>query len=101
MSKPRLDIRRADDTSALFDFKCGVKMMDDFIQDPKNGLAKFIQLRLSNLWLVYEGEKVVALFALSKDVRKNGKNKVSIWGRLLWEKLLIMLQKTNCLLLSL
>ena len=67
MSKPRLDIRRADDTSALFDFKCGVKMMDDFIQDPKNGLAKFIQLRLSNLWLVYEGEKVVALFALSKD----------------------------------
>lgn len=41
--------------------------MDDFIQDPQRGLAKFIQLRLSNLWLVYEGEKVVAFFALSKD----------------------------------
>ena len=51
----------------FFDFKCGVKSMDDFIQDPQRGLAKFIQLRRSNLWLVYEGEKVVAFFALSKD----------------------------------
>ncbi len=65
--KPVLDIRRADDTSALFDFKCGVKSMDDFIHDPKEGLAKFIKLRLSNLWIVFEGEKAVAFFALSKD----------------------------------
>ena len=54
--KPVLDIRRADDTSALFDFKCGVKSMDDFIHDPKDGLAKFIKLRLSNLWIVFEGD---------------------------------------------
>ena len=39
--KPVLDIRRADDTSALFDFKCGVKSMDDFIHDKENGLAVF------------------------------------------------------------
>ncbi|MBR1414617.1 MAG: N-acetyltransferase [Prevotella sp.] len=65
--KPVLDIKRADDTSALFDFKCGVKSMDDFIHDPKDGLAKFIKLRLSNLWIVFEGEKAVAFFALSKD----------------------------------
>jgi len=65
--KPVLDIRRADDTSALFDFNCGVKSMDDFIHDPKDGLAKFIKLRLSNLWIVFEGEKAVAFFALSKD----------------------------------
>ena len=65
--KPVLDIRRADDTSALFDFKCGVKSMDDFIHDHENGLAKFIKLRLSNLWIVFENEKAVAFFALSKD----------------------------------
>lgn len=65
--KPVLDIRRADDTSALFDFRCGIKSMDDFIHDPKDGLAKFIKLRLSNLWIVFEGEKAVAFFALSKD----------------------------------
>lgn len=41
--------------------------MDDFIHDPKDGLAKFIKLRLSNLWIVFEGEKAVAFFALSKD----------------------------------
>ena len=41
--------------------------MDDFIHDAENGLAKFIKLHLSNLWIVYEGEKVVAFFALSKD----------------------------------
>ena len=65
--KPVLDIRRADDTSALLDFRCGVKSMDDFIHDRKNGLAKFIKLRLSNLWIVFEGDKAVAFFALSKD----------------------------------
>ena len=65
--KPILDIRRADDTSALFDFQCGVKSMDDFIHDQANGLAKFIKLRLSKLWIVYENEKAVAFFALSKD----------------------------------
>ena len=32
----------------------------------KKGLAKYIELKLSKLWLVYEGEEVVAFFALSK-----------------------------------
>ena len=41
--------------------------MDDFIHDKEKGLDKFIQLRLSNLWIVFEGEKAVAFFALSKD----------------------------------
>ena len=41
--------------------------MDLFIHDRENGLAKFIKLRLSNLWIVYENDKVVAFFALSKD----------------------------------
>lgn len=67
MSKPSLHIKRADDISALFDFKCGVKSMDDFIHDEENGLSKFISYKLSTLWLVYESEKVVAFFALSKD----------------------------------
>jgi ribosomal protein S18 acetylase RimI-like enzyme len=65
--KSIIDIRRADDTSALFDFQCGVQSMDDFIHDPDNGLAKFIKLRLSNLWIVFEKDKAVAFFALSKD----------------------------------
>lgn len=62
-----LDFVRADDTSALSDFRCGVKSMDDFIHDHDNGLAKFIKLRLSNLWIVFEDGKAVAFFALSKD----------------------------------
>ena len=62
-----LDIVRADDTSALSDFYCGVASMDRFIHDRENGLAKFIKLRLSNLWLVLEDGKTVAFFALSKD----------------------------------
>lgn len=65
--KPKLDIRRADDTSALLNFKCGVKFMDDFIRNKENGLAKFIKLRLSRLWIVYENDKAVAFFSLSKD----------------------------------
>lgn len=58
---------RADDTSALSDFRCGVPSMDNFIHDRENGLAKFIKLRLSNLWVVFEDGKTVAFFALSKD----------------------------------
>ena len=65
--KSKIDIRRADDTSALFDFRCGVQSMDDFIHDSENGLAIFIKLRLSNLWIVFEKDKAVAFFALSKD----------------------------------
>jgi len=62
-----LDIVRADDISALSNFKCGVKSMDDFIHDSENGLAKFIRLRLSNLWIVLKDRKAIAFFALSKD----------------------------------
>lgn len=29
----KLSIKRADDISALFNFRCGVKAMDDFIHD--------------------------------------------------------------------
>lgn len=61
------DIVRADDTSALSNFRCGVPSMDRFIHDHENGLAKFIKLRLSNLWIVFENGKAVAFFALSKD----------------------------------
>lgn len=60
-------IVRAADTTALSDFWCGVPSMDDFIHDKANGLAKFIQMGLSNLWIVFEESKVVAFFALSKD----------------------------------
>ena len=63
----KIAIIRAEDTSALKNFKCGIQSMDDFIHDEYNGLAKFIKLRLSNLWLVYENNIVVAFFALSKD----------------------------------
>lgn len=66
-SKPRLDIKRADDTSALYDFKCCVSSMDKFIHDKQNGLPKFIEPKLSNSWLVYEEGTVIAFFALSKD----------------------------------
>lgn len=62
-----LDIVRADDTSALSNFTCGVPSMDNFIHDHEQGLAKFIKLRLSNLWIVREEGKTVAFFALSKD----------------------------------
>lgn len=60
-------IVRAADTTALSDFRCGVQSMDAFIHDKVNGLAKFIQMGLSNLWIVFEGSKAVAFFALSKD----------------------------------
>lgn len=41
--------------------------MDNFIHDHEQGLAKFIKLRLSNLWIVREEGETVAFFALSKD----------------------------------
>ena len=65
--KYNIRIERAADTSALSNFRCGVKSMDDFIHNKRNGLGKFIQLRPSNLWIVYEDETAVAFFALSKD----------------------------------
>lgn len=61
-----LKIVRADDTSALFDFCCGVSSMDNFIHNSKNGLAKFIKLGFSNLWIVYEGTMVVAFLPLAR-----------------------------------
>lgn len=67
MNKPTITLKRADDTSALISFYCGVKSMDDFIHDRAEGLEKHIRLHLSNLWLVYEENEVVAFFALSKD----------------------------------
>lgn len=67
MTKPRFTIKRADDTSALSHFFCGEKPIDDFIHNTKDGLAKHIELGLSKLFIVFEGQQVVAFFALSKD----------------------------------
>lgn len=41
-----LSIRRADDTSALLNFKCGIKAMDDFIHDKEKGLARLKKIVL-------------------------------------------------------
>ena len=41
-----LSIRRADDTSALLNFKCGIKAMDDFMHSVNNE-------ELINEWLTY------------------------------------------------
>lgn len=65
--KSKLIIKRADNTSALSGFRCGIKAMDDFIHNDSYGLSKFIEYGLSNLWIVYEDDKVVAFFSLSKD----------------------------------
>lgn len=65
--KSEIYIKRANNTSALSNFSCGVKSMDDFIHNEFYGLPKFIEYGLSNLWIVYENTKVVAFFSLSKD----------------------------------
>lgn len=65
--KSKIFIRRADDASALYNFECGIKPMDDFIHDKENGLSKFIGYGLSTLWIVYENDDVIAFFSLSKD----------------------------------
>lgn len=61
------EFKRVDDTSTLFDFESGVEPIDKFIKNKEKGLEKFIKLRLSNLWVVFERGEAVALFALSKD----------------------------------
>ena len=67
LKKNKIRFERAEDISALLNFKCGIKQMDDFIRNKHKGLQKHIELGLSHLWLVYEKEKVIAFFALSKD----------------------------------
>ena len=67
LKKNKLRFERAEDISGLLNFKCGIKQMDDFIRNKHKGLQKHIELGLSHLWLVYEKEKVIAFFALSKD----------------------------------
>ncbi len=57
---------RAEDTSALSNFYCGLSSMDNFIHDKERGLEKYVKLRLTNLWIVKSGVDVIALFALSK-----------------------------------
>lgn len=61
------EFKRVDDTSTLFNFESGVEPIDKFIKNKERGLEKFIRLRLSNLWVVFERGEAVALFALSKD----------------------------------
>lgn len=65
---PQLTIERADDISALSDFSCGLKSMDDFIHNRDKGLQLYVKLGITNLWIVKESQAVVALFALSKNV---------------------------------
>lgn len=56
--------------------------MDRFIHDHENGLAKFIKLRLSNLWIVFEDGRAVAFFALSKDaLMLNNEDRRKIEGK--------------------
>lgn len=64
---PKYEFKRVDDVSTLLNFKCGVRSMDDFIHDTVDGLAKFVRLGLSKLWVVYREGKPVAFFSLSKD----------------------------------
>lgn len=54
-------IKRADDISALFNFRCGVKAMDDFIHDKEKGLAKYIELKLSKLMSCFQAWKSAKL----------------------------------------
>lgn len=65
--KNEYKFKRADVSSTLLNFKCGIEPIDKFIEDKMNGLDKFIKLHLSNLWIVFENGEAVALFALSKD----------------------------------
>lgn len=66
--KSEIYIKRVDNASALSNFNCGIKSMDDFIHNKDYGLPKFIEYGLSNLWIVYENNNVVAFFSLSKDI---------------------------------
>ena len=73
LRKNKIRFERAEDVSALLNFKCGVKQMDDFIHSEhdykvEGGLLKHIEFGLSYLWLVYEEEHIIAFFTLSKDV---------------------------------
>lgn len=65
---PKLIIERADETSVLSDFTCGLKSMDDFIHNTETGLQLYVKLGITNLWIVKDNDRIVALFALSKNV---------------------------------
>lgn len=76
-----LSIERTDDASVLSDFYCGVESMDKFIHSREEGLQKYVDLGLTNLFVVKEQETIIALFSLSKNSivldnfdRKNVKN---------------------------
>ena len=62
-----LIVERVDNTSTLSNFYCGIKAMDDFIHDSKNGLLKYIQAHLTNLWIIRKNQETIALFSLSKN----------------------------------
>ncbi len=62
-----LYFERADNTSALSNFICGINAMDEFIQNKEEGLPKYVEMGLTKLWIVKDsGEEAVAFFALSK-----------------------------------
>lgn len=67
MSSRTYRIVRTDDTGVLTSFYCGIQDMDAFIHDDIKGLKHYIDLGLTNLWVVYKEDLPVAFFALSKS----------------------------------
>lgn len=59
-------VERTDNVSVLSDFYCGIDQMDAFIHD-KSGLKLYVDSKLTNLWIIRQGEITVGIFALSKS----------------------------------
>lgn len=84
--KFNLTIERADSVSALSDFYCGVKPLDDFIHNLDNGLDFFIKKHLTNLWIVFNHDEPIAFFALSKsNLVINNLDKQTLLNHYNWE----------------
>lgn len=67
ISYDELIIKRAGDTSALSNFYCGIKAMDNFIHDKSKGLETYVKGHLTNLWIVFNKITPIAFFSLSKS----------------------------------
>lgn len=63
----QFEIERALNVSALASFFCGVKSMDRFIHDEHNGLGKYVENGLTNLWIVRQDGLICGFYALSKS----------------------------------
>lgn len=51
-------IKRADDISVLFNFRCGVKAMDDFIHDKEKGWPNILNSSCLNFGLSMKEKKL-------------------------------------------